>query len=384
MRAEEKATLTKFVTFYHLSTFILLGVIAVLIYQMQYRMTYNLVVSNMQNSASTISSKIINAHMKNLPLDFDDIACKPKGLIYSLYDKQGVLLYGQSDVNIDLNKHDYIMNDSTILIDKNTHGHLGVYYIAMIDTMFQEKIYAIILKVILGFFIAYAFICMIGFYLGKLFMRPIENERKRLDNFIKDTTHELNTPITAIMMCANKEALSNSKNIERIYLSAKRISEIYKDLTYLFLEQNNQKNITKIAIHKIMEQQLEYFTILAHKKNIEVNCTLEETLINMDEEDFKRVFSNLLSNAIKYNNRGGTIDVVLENHQLIIRDTGIGIQQDKLDKIFKRYYRATNNAGGFGMGLHIVLNILKEYSIPINVESKEGIGTTFRLQFKHY
>ena len=65
-------------------------------------------------------------------------------------------------------------------------------------------------------------------------MKPIENERKRLDNFIKDTTHELNTPITALMICTNKQTPRSEKNMERIYLSSMRISQIYKDLTHLF------------------------------------------------------------------------------------------------------------------------------------------------------
>ena len=97
----------------------------------------------------------------------------------------------------------------------------------------------------------------------------------------------------------------------------------------------------------------------------------------IDEEDFKRIFGNIFSNAIKYNNRGGKIKVSLKNGILTIEDNGIGISKKDQESIFKRYYRATTQDGGFGMGLNIVYKICKEYKIDINVQSTPKVGTTF-------
>ena len=75
------------------------------------------------------------------------------------------------------------------------------------------------------------------------------------------------------------------------------------------------------------------------------------------------------------------IEVILEENILIIKDSGIGINKDKIKDIYKRYYRATEQSGGFGLGLNIVNMICKRYHIKIDVESIEKEGTTFKLTF---
>jgi two-component system OmpR family sensor kinase len=170
--------------------------------------------------------------------------------------------------------------------------------------------------------------------------------------------------------------------MERIYLSAKRISEIYKDLTHLFLDNKTQNNkIQNIQIDKIITDELEYFELLASKKNISSTKEIIPTTIKIQEDDFKRIFSNILSNAIKYNNRNGEIFITLKDKKLTIKDTGIGISQNNLNNIFTRYFRATSLEGGFGMGLNIVQQICSKYDIKIKVDSEPKKGTTFMLDF---
>ena len=84
-------------------------------------------------------------------------------------------------------------------------------------------------------------------YLAKLFIKPIKEEREKLNNFIKDTTHELNTPISAILMSTESDTL-NDKQIQRVRLAARRVSEIYKDLTYIFLEETQNHKISQISL----------------------------------------------------------------------------------------------------------------------------------------
>ena len=94
-----------------------------------------------------------------------------------------------------------------------------------------------------------------------------------------------------------------------------------------------------------------------------------------------RKLSNLVSNAIKYNKMGGEIDISLKNKILTIKDTGIGIQEEKVKNIFERYYRATSEQGGFGIGLNIVSKICKDYNIKVVVDSELNESTTFKLIF---
>ena len=224
-------------------------------------------------------------------------------------------------------------------------------------------------------------IALIGFYLAKLFLKPIREERVKLNNFIKDTTHELNTPISAILMSLENKNPSE-KQLERVKISANRISEIYRDLTYLFLEnKEHKKEIKELDLSLVIKEQIDSFEPLFTKKRIEVKIDIESMNYKINKDDFIRLFNNLFSNAIKYNKINGKIEVILKENILIIKDTGIGINKDKLKDIYKRYYRATNQNGGFGLGLNIVNMICKNYNIKIEVQSVENEETTFKLIF---
>ena len=384
MRVEEKSILQKFVALYHISTFILLSIIALLIYDMQYKSLYNLTVSNLEMLSSKISSQIITSGMKKENLDFEELCSVDKKIKFALFDKNNNTIFTdiKDPVSVNFDKKDYLHNRTIVTVDQTTSGYFDVEKIVMFNDNFTAQKNSIILTLLLGFIVFYIAICAIGFYLIQLFMKPIENERIRLDNFIKDTTHELNTPITALMICTDTQAPRSEKNMQRIHLSAKRISEIYKDLTHLFLESKANKKIQTIQIDNIIVKELEYFELLASKKNISLILDINHTTISIDREDFKRILSNVLSNAIKYTNRGGKVSLTLKNNKLSVQDTGIGIDLTKKENIFDRYQRATTQDGGFGMGLNIVYKICQEYNIIIDVKSKLKIGTTFSLDFK--
>jgi len=101
----------------------------------------------------------------------------------------------------------------------------------------------------------------------------------------------------------------------------------------------------------------------------------------INKESFIRLSSNLILNAIKYTNRNGFIDIRLKDNQLIVQDSGIGIRKDKQKEIFSRFYRATSNEGGFGIGLDIVKTICVEYNLEIVFNSTQDKGTTFIIKF---
>ena len=129
----------------------------------------------------------------------------------------------------------------------------------------------------------------------------------------------------------------------------------------------HEKIINELSLNTVINEQLKYFEALASKKRITITTNLEEFEYKINEDDFIRVFNNLVSNAIKYNKMGGEIDISLKNKILTIKDTGIGIQEEKVKNIFDRYYRATSEQGGFGIGLNIVSKICcKNRSKPDN------------------
>ena len=377
----EKITFRKFLGLYLGSSFVLLTIIFFLFYKMESRLQYDLITSNMQNVSSKVSSSIVYAHLAGMTIDTAKMANYIK-YDYALYDKNHRRLVGNINDRIDLSKRIQKIDESYVLVDSSPRGHLGVHHIVIKENIYNEKITVLIEQLIFFFFVLYGSIAVSAYYLASLFISPIINERKKLNNFIKDTTHELNTPITAILMSTGKGSPLTEKNMQRINLSAKRISEIYKDLVYLFLQDNRKTDHEAVLnLDKIIQEQLVYFESFASKKKLTITSNIEETKFTMDKENFIRLFNNIVSNAIKYNKIQGSIHIELKNHSLKISDTGIGIKKELLKDIFTRYYRATKEQGGFGIGLNIVYHICKTYNIKIDVESKEGEGTTFKLDF---
>ena len=381
LTVSEKRTFIRFLTLYLGSSLILMLLIAFFYFENEKRLYFDLAKSNMQNTVSKISSKIIFSHMTDTPFDKTKILDTNEYRI-SFYNEKKEKIFGNLDDEIDFSK-DIMQHDEKhfILIDKSTLGHLGVFYIAIEENLYFDEIKEMKVNILFFFLIIYSLISLTGFYLAKLFLKPIKEEREKLNNFIRDTTHELNTPISAILMSTEKLQLSE-KQIERVRLSARRVSEIYKDLTYIFLQNNDEKRITEsLSLDMLILEQLEYFEPLASKKRIKINSSLESFEYVINKDDAIRVVNNLISNAIKYNKVGGQIDISLKNRILKISDTGIGIEEEKLKDIYKRYYRATSEQGGFGIGLNIVSKVCSKYKIEIQIKSRLKEGTVFTLNF---
>jgi two-component system OmpR family sensor kinase len=293
-----------------------------------------------------------------------------------------------------LNKIDDIhFNEEIYLIDGYVHFvkgldtyYLGTRYLVIEvedDGVWKTEIWKGIM--VYGVIVFLLFM-VFGLYLAKLFLKPMRDSIMLLDRFIKDTTHELNTPLSAIL--ANIEMMDkdvmvekNRKKLERINVAAKTVSTLYKDLTYLTLEQEKKNDDELLNIKQIIQDRVEYFDVLARSKQIAFSLSLGEATIEMDRRKFIRVIDNLISNAIKYNKRNGKIEITLEKGRLTILDTGIGIPVEKIPFMFDRYLRFNSSEGGFGVGLSIVKKILDEYGIDIEVVSEESVGTKMVLKW---
>ena len=378
LTSSEKKSFFSFLALYLGSSFILMLIALFFYYQNEKTLYLDLVKSNMQNIVSKVSNEIIISHMLDVQFD-KNIYLKNQDYKISFYDKDKNLLFGNLNEKLNFEQNFYNDEEKLIIVDSSTVGHLGIWYIALKDNSLKEKISNLKLNIFLIFLIFYTIIAIVSWSLAKLFLKPIKNERERLNNFIKDTTHELNTPISAIIMSCEDDNLTK-KQLDRIKFSAKRVSEIYKDLTYIFLGNIEKKSLDKIDLSKVIKEEIINFEPMIARKRLKINLNIEEFFYEINKDDFIRLFNNLFSNAIKYNKTDGNIDIILQNRELIIKDSGIGISKDKIKDIFNRYYRATNQSGGFGLGLNIVNMICKTYNIKIDVQSSENIGSTFTLK----
>jgi two-component system OmpR family sensor kinase len=334
-------------------------------------------------SAGKLSSQIIYAHMMKKEFSLEDEVKNYNDKI-GFYTKENQSLASSIQQKIDFSKHIYQYKNSMILVDKSTFGHLGVESIVIKKDGIESFVNNLQYKIIISLLLIYLLLAIIGYFLAKLFIKPIQLKRIQLDNFIKDSTHELNTPITALILSVNSPMVHSPKNLERIRLSASRVSAIHKDLTYLMLDNANSSSqiIEELLLNDIVKEELSYLTLLAEKKKIEMQVEYRDKIyFKIDKESFVRLIHNLISNAIKYNTIGGKIEIVLKEKTIVIKDTGIGIAKEHQNGIYERFYRATNQVGGFGLGLNIVYKVCQEYNIEIDFESKVNEGTTFWLRF---
>jgi len=305
----------------------------------------------------------------------------------AIYDLEGVeifslLKYKPRNLEEDI----YQIGDKIHFIKRLDNYYLGAKYL-IIEVDSDTKWYRDTLKNIAiyglsGFLILFMF----SFLLAKLFLKPMRDSILLLDRFIKDATHELNTPLSAIL--ANIEMMDrdimiekNIKKLDRIAIAAKTVSVLYEDLTYLTLEHTSSSQDKVLNIKKIIEERIEYFKTLSLSKKITISSHLRDEEFFIDRKKLTRVIDNLISNAIKYNKRGGTINIILTEGLFIIADSGIGIEEEKIPFIFDRYMRFNSSEGGFGIGLSIVKKILDEYDVSIEVDSQLNRGTKIVLQW---
>lgn len=343
----------------------------------------------MRSIASSIAHKIVTAHMMEDETLHQCLAKNAPETCFGLEKEYQLGLFGEGNAPlyvsfleaIDFRKTFYLENDSFYALDESTQGHLGIHTIVLKHRHISSSVNALRSQVLLYFLFSLAFATLLGYVLAKQFLKPIQEEINHLDTFIKDSTHELNTPITAILMSIGTLKNVDEKKRKRIELSAKRIATLYGNLSFMLLHDKQNEEKSDVDVKKLIEERVEYFEDLMASKRIDLSLKLEEKTLYINEESLIKLIDNLLSNAIKYNRLGGNIEVLLDVEKLSVKDNGIGIESSKLGDITKRYKRANSDKGGFGIGLDIVNTICKTNGFRLEISSKENEGSTFSIYF---
>ena len=378
----EKQSFVRFLVPYIAVVILMITLLSIFYYQSQEKLMF-------AEQRATLSkyAYIQTKQLKVLHHFFDEKTDYPRDVRYksAIYDMEYAQIFS-------------ILEDEEVHFDEEIYKiHNHIHFVKILDEFYMGTKYLIvevkddgvwrsdIWKNIMGYGLLTFFLFMLfGLYLARLFLKPMRDSIVLLDKFIKDTTHELNTPLSAIL--ANIEMMDtdvmvdkNKTKLTRINIAAKTVSTLYEDLTYLMLEQEKENEDEEIEIKALIYNRAEYFTILAQSKQLECRLDLEDATIVIDKRKLTRVIDNLISNAIKYNKRNGIIGITLKERSLTIWDTGIGMKESKISLIFDRYMRFNDTEGGFGIGMSIVKSILDEYHISIKIESKEGKGTKMVL-----
>lgn len=221
---------------------------------------------------------------------------------------------------------------------------------------------------------------------------------KQVD-FIANASHELSTPLTSIRGFAEaiEDDADNSLLVNKfakiIQEESLRMQRLINDLLQIAKldssEYRNTITLSNINIENLLPSIVTDLSNLAQTKNIELNIVsnLNNNLIYSNYDWLKQALVNLVENAIKYTPAGGKVFLILEEDNAYtyfkIKDTGEGMPNSELEKIFDRFYRVdkarSRSSGGTGLGLSIVKFITKLLAAKIKVESTVGLGTTFTI-----
>ena len=261
--------------------------------------------------------------------------------------------------------------------------YFGANYLLVSTQHTANKIYYFVLFVMIAIVLA---LFIFSFLLLKNFSKPFEKLNTQLDNFIKDSMHEINTPLSIINL--NIDLFTNkhgsNKYLQRMKSASKTLATIYNDMDYLVKQGRVEHTQERLNLGEFIGNRIDYFQEVANLKEINLIISIEKDIYYLFyKTKLQRIVDNTLSNAIKYSHSQTSIEIHLfsntETIIFVIKDYGVGIEN--VHKIFSRYYRENESKGGFGIGLNIVKQIIDEENIHLDVISSVGKGTTFQYTF---
>lgn len=232
---------------------------------------------------------------------------------------------------------------------------------------------------------------------SRIEMERVDKERQKEMNEMKlrffiNISHELRTPLTLILaplqdLLAKVDDRWMRRQLEHIKRNADRLLHLVNQLMdYRRAELGVfQLKVRPVYIHQVIEKNFLFYERLAQRKQIAYRFVseVEQREILCDPDYLELIENNLLSNAFKYTGEGQSITVLLkeENGYLIlqVKDTGSGIPIGKQDKIFERFYQVDSEHPGSGIGLSLVQRLVELHHGRIELDSQEGVGSTFTV-----
>jgi signal transduction histidine kinase len=236
-----------------------------------------------------------------------------------------------------------------------------------------------------------------GFFLVRKSTAPIERTIEFMRRFMADAAHELRTPITILRTRAEvalqqpRDAANYVSALQGIEAEARRLGGIVDSLLVLARADAGERQIDKsrIFLDDIAVDAAGAAKFVARQKNVDVTVDLfEEAPVEGDPTLIRQLIMIVLDNAVKFTDAGGQVHVrvsMLEGvPTFVVEDTGIGIKQEELSRVFQRFFRgetARSRTDGAGLGLSIAIWIAREHGAEIALSSEPGKGTKATIKF---
>ena len=243
-----------------------------------------------------------------------------------------------------------------------------------------------------------------GVWLTRQAMQPIEDSFQRLKQFTADASHEMRSPLMAIksnVMVALRypEGMRNTdgEKFEAIASATNQMTQLTEDLLFLARTDGHadlsvqilRRDWENVDLTTTLQKLINLYQTQAEAKQIKLYGRIRENLyVAGDEGQLTRLFVNLIQNALHYTQAGGTISLSAINFgvyiEVEVRDTGVGIAEEDVEKVFERFWRADRTRaygqGGSGLGLAIARAIVQQHKGAIDVTSQLGIGSCFTVR----
>jgi two-component system, OmpR family, sensor histidine kinase CiaH len=286
-------------------------------------------------------------------------------------------------------------NNWAFAINSDPYG----YRIIFIDITSEHGILtSMIYTFIIIAFIMIIFIYFISRFFANRSIKPVKDAFEKQQQFIADASHELKTPLAVIntnvdVLLTNSDDTieSQTKWLYYIKSESERMAKLTNDLLYLTqMDTSNNKMIfSDFNMSEVVEHVILTMEAIIFEHNITLNYDIEPDLITHgNSEQIKEVVMILLDNALKYTNEAGSVNISLKkrNNDLVLNvtNTGKGISQEHLERIFDRFYRTdrsrTRSSGGYGLGLAIAKAILTQHKGRIYAKSTVNESTSFYIE----
>ena len=230
----------------------------------------------------------------------------------------------------------------------------------------------------------------------KDYLNQIEKERMIRQEFFSNASHELKTPITSIQGYAEllesgmiQDESTKADFASRVKKEAVRMTGLINDILMISRLEAKEAEVTfsDVRVSVLLEEIIDSLKPQAAEAQVFVHVDCQPLMIHANLQQMRELLTNLISNAIKYNRPGGQVWINIRetDGQMVIRvkDNGVGIPSDSLDRIFERFYRVdkgrSRKQGGTGLGLSIVKHIVNFYHGTIHVSSEPDMGSEFTV-----
>lgn len=400
---------------YTIITLIIVVALMVSFYLIYSKSIYNNFDASISQRAISIASILAGEEELNIEnlnsLNISNSPFQASNEFLEITDGKGKVLYSLgsiSPISIEIRNNsfsygtyeEYINNKKVILKMRAFTAEIknSSYYVTVARS--YDDIKDILGNIVISFSIIIPFVILViglfSYRIASIAIYPIEESFRKLKQFTEDASHELKTPLAAIrtnidvsLSKESKEASYYKNKLAVIGNSVNMMANVINRMLYLSKLDSNATDFKKekINISELLKEIKERFADSALKKNVEVELMEENIELETNKEALDEILSIIVENAINFNKPKGRVKITMNSSnkdvKISVTDTGIGISKEDLPYIFDRFYRGeksrSRETGGAGLGLSITKRLAEYLGGRIDVESEEGVGSTFTI-----